>query len=65
MADAWEQTGNINCAGLTNSLFDTPKQTEVKNTETGETRWVAGQAGDDDKDLGRHIADGDWYEKKS
>jgi hypothetical protein len=60
MPDEWEKTGNVNFRGLTDSITGTPKQTEVRNIETGETRWVSGEAGDDDDDLGRHIADGDF-----
>ena len=63
MPNEWEKTGNVNFKGLTNSICDTPKQTEVQNTETGEVRWVDGDCGDDDDDLGRHIENGDWVEE--
>lgn len=58
----WEKTGNHKFDGLTDFNFSTPKQTEVRNTETGETRWVAGNCGDDDDDLGKHIAKGHWHD---
>ena len=58
----WEKTGEVNFKGLTDSILDTPKQTEVRNTETGETRWVNGECGDDDDDLGRHIDDGNFVD---
>ena len=63
--DEWEKTGRVNFKGLTNSLSDTPKQTEVRNLETGELRWVDGEAGDDDDDLGRRIANEEWVEDES
>lgn len=60
----WEKTGNVSFKGLTDSISDTPKQTEVRNTTTGETRKVDGNCGDDDDDLGKHIQDGDWVEEE-
>lgn len=65
MADEWEKTSRVTFKGLTNSFFDTPKQTEMRNIETGELRWVDGEAGDDDDDLGRRIANGEWVEDES